>query len=124
MPPPTTTPGPDSPAAVAPKGRAPHRRNEQARVAVLHAADDLLAERGFAGVTIEGIATRAGVAKQTIYRWWPSKVEVLLDTLIEDSQEKPGPAGDRLGDRGRPPVSAPTGRLSHRRTRPGRCCWR
>jgi AcrR family transcriptional regulator len=87
MPQPTTTPGPDSPAAGAPKGRAPHRRNEQARIAVLHAADDLLAERGFAGVTIEGIAVRAGVAKQTIYRWWPSKVEVLLDTLIEDSQE-------------------------------------
>jgi AcrR family transcriptional regulator len=87
MPQPTTTPGPDSPAAGAPKGRAPHRRNEQARIAVLHAADDLLAERGFTGVTIEGIAARAGVAKQTIYRWWPSKVEVLLDTLIEDSQE-------------------------------------
>ena len=87
MPQPTTTPGPGSTAAGAPKGRAPHRRNEQARIAVLHAADDLLAERGFAGVTIEGIAARAGVAKQTIYRWWPSKVEVLLDTLIEDSQE-------------------------------------
>lgn len=70
------------------KGRAPHRRNEQARVAVLHAADDLLVERGFAGVTIEGIAARAGVAKQTIYRWWPSKVEVLLDTLIDDSQDR------------------------------------
>jgi AcrR family transcriptional regulator len=69
------------------KGRAPHRRNEQARLAVLHAADDLLAERGFAGVTIEGIAARAGVAKQTIYRWWPSKVDVLLDTLIDDSRE-------------------------------------
>ena len=69
------------------KGRAPHRRNEQARLAVLHAADDLLAERGFAGVTIEGIAARAGVAKQTIYRWWPSKVDVLLDTLIDDTQE-------------------------------------
>jgi AcrR family transcriptional regulator len=70
-----------------PSGRAPHRRNEQARLAVLHAADDLLAERGFAGVTIEGIAARAGVAKQTIYRWWPSKVDVLLDTLIDDSRE-------------------------------------
>jgi AcrR family transcriptional regulator len=68
------------------KGRAPHRRNEQARLAVLHAADDLLVERGFAGVTIEGIAARAGVAKQTIYRWWPSKVDVLLDTLIDDAQ--------------------------------------
>jgi len=76
-----------SPSAATPPGRAPHRRNEQARLAVLHAADDLLAERGFAGVTIEGIAARAGVAKQTIYRWWPSKVDVLLDTLIDDSQE-------------------------------------
>ncbi len=68
-----------------PKGRAPHRRDEQARLAVLHAADDLLVERGFGGVTMEGIAARAGVAKQTIYRWWPSKVEILLDTLIEDA---------------------------------------
>ena len=34
-------------------------------MAVLEAADDLLAERGFAGVTIEGIAARAQVAKQT-----------------------------------------------------------
>jgi len=57
-------------------------------MAVLHAADDLLVERGFAGVTIEGIAARAGVAKQTIYRWWPSKVDVLLDTLIDDAQRR------------------------------------
>lgn len=67
------------------KGRAPHRRDENARLAVLHAADDLLVERGFGGVTIEGIAARAGVAKQTIYRWWPSKVDLLLDTLIDDA---------------------------------------
>jgi len=68
-----------------PKGRAPHRRDENARLSVLHAADDLLVEHGFGGVTIEGIAARAGVAKQTIYRWWPSKVDILLDTLIEDA---------------------------------------
>jgi AcrR family transcriptional regulator len=72
----------------APKGRAPHRRDENARIAVLHAADDLLVERGFGGVTIEGIAARAGVAKQTIYRWWPSKVDILLDTLIEDASRQ------------------------------------
>ena len=79
----TTTDGPR-----APKGRAPHRRDENARVAVLHAADDLLVERGFGGVTIEGIAARAGVAKQTIYRWWPSKVDILLDTLIDDASSQ------------------------------------
>lgn len=69
-----------------PKGRAPHRRNEVARLAVLRAADDLVAERGYGGVSIEGIASRAGVAKQTIYRWWPSKVDILLDTLAEDTE--------------------------------------
>lgn len=76
------------PAARTPKGRAPHRRNEEARLAVLHAADDLLVERGFGGVSVEGIAARAGVAKQTIYRWWPSKVDILLDTLIDDADRK------------------------------------
>jgi len=65
-----------------------HGRSEQARQAVLEAADDLLVERGFAGVTIEGIAARAGVAKQTIYRWWSSKVDILLDTLIDDMAEE------------------------------------
>ncbi|MFE0253758.1 TetR/AcrR family transcriptional regulator [Streptomyces sp. NPDC059010] len=63
------------------------RRSESVRLAVLHAADDLLVERGFAGLTIEGIAQRAGVAKQTIYRWWKSKVDILLDTLIDDARE-------------------------------------
>lgn len=79
---------PGTDGARAPTGRAPHRRDENARLAVLHAADDLLGERGFGGVTIEGIATRAGVAKQTIYRWWPSKVDILLDTLIEDASRQ------------------------------------
>ncbi|NUW38752.1 TetR/AcrR family transcriptional regulator [Nonomuraea rhodomycinica] len=53
---------------------------------MLDAADDLLVERGFSGVTMEGIAARAGVAKQTIYRWWKSKVDILLDTLADDAE--------------------------------------
>jgi AcrR family transcriptional regulator len=69
--------------------QAPHRgnrygRSEQARQAVLEAADDLLVERGYAGVTIEGIAARAGVAKQTVYRWWSTKVDILMDAFIDD----------------------------------------
>ncbi|GHB37863.1 putative transcriptional regulator, TetR family protein [Streptomyces xanthochromogenes] len=83
------------PAASSPS-RRPHsgnRRDESARLAVLHAADDLLVEHGFGSLTVEAIARRAGVAKQTIYRWWPSKVEILLDTLIEDSDKRiPVPA--------------------------------
>jgi AcrR family transcriptional regulator len=64
-----------------------HGRSEPARIAVLEAADDLLVERGFAGVTIEGIAAKAGVAKQTIYRWWDSKTDILFDALTQDAAE-------------------------------------
>ena len=64
-----------------------HGRSEQARLAVLEAADDLLVEKGFAGVTMEGIATRAGVAKQTIYRWWSTKTAVLMDAFLQDVAE-------------------------------------
>ena len=69
-----------------------HGRSEEARIAVLEAADDLLAERGFASVTIEGIAARAGVAKQTIYRWWSSKTDILFDALTADAAEYFTPA--------------------------------
>jgi AcrR family transcriptional regulator len=64
-----------------------HGRSEQARRAVLQAADGLLVESGFAGVTVEGIAARAGVAKQTVYRWWSSKVDILMDAFIEDMEQ-------------------------------------
>jgi AcrR family transcriptional regulator len=64
-----------------------HGRSEEARLAVLQAADDLLVERGFAGVTVEGIAARAGVAKQTIYRWWSSKTDILFDAFVVDADE-------------------------------------
>ena len=65
-----------------------HGRSEAAREAVLEAADDLLAESGFAAVTIEGIAARAGVAKQTIYRWWSSKTDILMDAFAEDAAQQ------------------------------------
>jgi len=76
-----------------------HGRSEEARLAVLEAADDLLVERGFAGLTIEGIAARAGVAKQTIYRWWAAKTDILFDALAVDAAEFFTPADH--GDLGR-----------------------
>jgi AcrR family transcriptional regulator len=76
-----------------------HGRSEQARQAVLEAADDLLVAKGFAGVTIEGIAAGAGVAKQTIYRWWTSKTDILLDAFLEDAAEQLTPVDH--GDIGR-----------------------
>ncbi|MEV8373362.1 TetR/AcrR family transcriptional regulator [Kribbella sp. NPDC056861] len=77
-----------------------HGRSEEARQSVLEAADGLLVEKGFAGLTMEGIATRAGVAKQTIYRWWPSKTEILLEAFIDDAADylTPPDTGDLATD--------------------------
>jgi AcrR family transcriptional regulator len=65
-------------------GRKPGRpRSEQTRDAILDAALAELEQRGYAALTIEGIAARAGAGKQTIYRWWPSKADVVLDAMME-----------------------------------------
>jgi AcrR family transcriptional regulator len=66
-------------------------RSGAARQAVLEAADNLLVEIGFAAVTVEGIAAKAGVGKQTIYRWWKRKTDVLLDAFLEDAAQHLAP---------------------------------
>ncbi|MEV7360095.1 TetR/AcrR family transcriptional regulator [Kitasatospora sp. NPDC091276] len=68
------------------------RRNEAAHQAILDAALHLLAESDGTPVTIDAIARSAGVGKQTVYRWWPSKGAVLLDALTDRAdQDVPGP---------------------------------
>jgi AcrR family transcriptional regulator len=64
--------------------RRPERRSEEAATAVIQAAMDLCQEVGYRKLSIEGIAARAGVGKNTIYRWWPSKAAVLLDGLLSN----------------------------------------
>ncbi|MBL1078682.1 TetR/AcrR family transcriptional regulator [Nocardia sp. 2] len=59
------------------------RRSERARAAILTATADLIRELPYAKLSIESIASRAGVGKQTIYRWWPSKGAVVLDAMLE-----------------------------------------
>ncbi|MDT0447013.1 TetR/AcrR family transcriptional regulator [Streptomyces johnsoniae] len=75
----------------------PARRSEASRQAILTAAFDLVGEVGYARLSIEGIAARAGVGKQTIYRWWPSKGAVLFDALLalaaQGSDDAAGAAG-------------------------------
>ncbi|WCD86173.1 putative HTH-type transcriptional regulator [Streptomyces xanthophaeus] len=58
------------------------RRSDRSRRAILDAALTLVGEVGYNKLTIEAIAARAGVGKQTIYRWWPSKAAVLLDASL------------------------------------------
>ncbi|MFF9686120.1 TetR/AcrR family transcriptional regulator [Streptomyces sp. NPDC014623] len=59
------------------------RRSDRSRRAIHDAALALVGEVGYARTTIEGIAARAGVGKQTIYRWWPSKAAVLMDAFLD-----------------------------------------
>lgn len=67
-------------------GRAGRPRSQQARRAVLHAVDDMLVEIGYAAMTMKGIAERAGVGRQTVYRWWSNKAEILLEACVADAR--------------------------------------
>jgi AcrR family transcriptional regulator len=79
---------------VPPRRKAPDttRRSQPTRQAILTAALELAGEVGYARMSIEGIAARAGAGKQTIYRWWPSKGAVLFDALLALSEEDTGDA--------------------------------
>jgi len=61
-------------------------RSEKARLAILSAAHDLLAEAGGAKLSIEAVAKRAGVGKPTIYRWWPSLADLVLEVLLDQAE--------------------------------------
>ena len=76
-----------------PQARSPGRpRSERAHRAILQAANDLLESEGFAALTVEAIAERAGVSKATIYRWWPNRAAVVMDGFLSIvSSEVPFP---------------------------------
>jgi AcrR family transcriptional regulator len=69
--------------------RRPHtgrRRNDAAKEAILDAAFRLLSDPGTENLTIDAIAAEAGVGRQTIYRWWPSKGAVVADALARHAR--------------------------------------
>ncbi|WP_371518535.1 TetR/AcrR family transcriptional regulator [Kitasatospora sp. NBC_01300] len=76
----------------------PARRSERSRAAVLTAAAELVADVGFGKLTIEAIAARAGVGKQTIYRWWPSKGAVVFDAFLAANEHEGSLALPDTGD--------------------------
>ncbi|WP_020541492.1 TetR/AcrR family transcriptional regulator [Nonomuraea coxensis] len=57
---------------------APRKQQE-----IFDATLRLVAEKGYDGLTVEGVAERSGVNKTTIYRWWPSKAALLGAALVE-----------------------------------------
>ncbi|MFD5691132.1 TetR/AcrR family transcriptional regulator [Streptomyces rubiginosohelvolus] len=77
------------------------RRSDRSRRAILDAALALVTEVGYRRTTIEGIAARAGVGKQTIYRWWPSKAAVLMDAFLDlAGRSAEGVAAESAGEPG------------------------
>lgn len=69
-------------------------RSETARRAILDAALELVVRDGYGAVTMDGLAAAAGVGKQTIYRWWPSRADVMFEA-IHELAEQHVPAPDR-----------------------------
>lgn len=60
-------------------GRPRDARHDQA---ILEAARDILREHGYRGLTIDGVAARAGVGRPTIYRRWSSKAALVVAALV------------------------------------------
>lgn len=64
------------------RGR-PGRKLDRSRDAqLLECALDVLAESGYDGMTIDAVAARAGAARATVYRRWPTKAELVLETVL------------------------------------------
>jgi AcrR family transcriptional regulator len=51
--------------------------------AILEAARDLLVETGYAGLSMDRVAARAGVGKQTVYRRWASKAPLVAEAVLD-----------------------------------------
>ncbi len=76
------------PPPAAGTGSAPTKRINGPRKSqeIFDATLDLLQDKGYEGLTVEGVAERAGVNKTTLYRWWPSKGALLGAALVNSTR--------------------------------------
>jgi len=82
------------------RGADPLRRSKEAvKAASLAAAYELLTEAGFSGVSFDEVSRRSGVAKTTIYRYWPTRSALVFDAVMQFAPRLPTPAtGSLQGD--------------------------
>lgn len=74
-------------------------RSEEARRKALAAAMDVIVEKGVGDLTIEEVAQRSGVAKTTIYRHWPERASLIIDTVRSSFEHVSTPdTGSLRGD--------------------------
>jgi AcrR family transcriptional regulator len=69
--------------------RAGRPRDPAVQRQILEAAKALVGENGCATITIEGVAARAGVSKQSVYRRWSSRGDLLVDLYLGSMTEEP-----------------------------------
>jgi AcrR family transcriptional regulator len=65
--------------------RAGRPRSEAATTAVLDAAYRLSADLGLRGASMQAIASASGVSKMTVYKWWPSRLHLLIDAYLRQA---------------------------------------
>jgi AcrR family transcriptional regulator len=78
----------------------PRRRGDVLNSAIFEATLDELAEVGYTKLTMERVAARAGASKASVYRRWPSRMELVLDAvhhLAPDPTDTPD-TGSLRGD--------------------------
>ncbi len=69
------------------KTNAGRPRSDSSRSALINATFDLLREVGYERMSIDAIASKAGVGKTTIYRWYGTKDELVIEALTSVSQQ-------------------------------------
>lgn len=86
--------------AASPKSVEPLRRSKEAvKGASLGAAYELLTEAGLSGVSVDEVSRRSGVAKTTIYRYWPTRSALLLEACMQCAPRlQPPNTGTLRGD--------------------------
>ncbi|MFI7438601.1 TetR/AcrR family transcriptional regulator [Nonomuraea indica] len=77
-------------------GRPRDRRTHEA---IVSATEEMIMLHGYAGTSINAIASRAGVGKDAIYRRWPGKPELVYEALFARVDTGPVPdTGTLAGD--------------------------
>lgn len=70
-----------------PRGRG-RPQGDEVKIAILKAANELLENEGYSGFTIEAVAARAGAARSTIYRWWPTRGALAMAGFLSETAPK------------------------------------
>jgi AcrR family transcriptional regulator len=80
---------------------ASRRRGRELEQAIFDATLGVLADVGYTGLTMEGVASRAHTGKAAIYRRWSNKDDLIVDALDNELQikrDEPPDTGSIRGD--------------------------